>query len=487
MSTLLEPPTPLAGEAPARAGRYPASHAQRRMWFLHTFDPDTPLYTIPCALRHPDALDVDALQWALDALVRRHESLRTTFAVEDGEPVQVVAAERRHDIEVVDLRSLPHPQREWEAQRLAFVERQAAFDLERGPLLRAKVIRLDDRDHLLLFTMHHIISDAWSTSVFFRELEALRRAAETGAEVPLEPLKAQYADYVEWQRERLSGEALEARLAYWRGQLAGAPAVVELPLDRPRPRVQRFVGAALPVFLEADALEALRALAARHDSTLFMVLLAGFTALLHRYSGETDVVVGTPIALRERPEFEGVIGLFVNTLALRVDLGGRPTVAELLRRVRDVTIDGFSNHELPFELLVEELQPDRSLSHQPLVQAVLSLQTAMSMAAAPAEAPAPPREDGEENTVAPVPVPVPTAAKFDLTLSFVETGEGLAGAIEYNVDIFDAGTILNLGEGLKRILRGMAHDAARPVAGLALVTDAERRHILAAFNQTRHA
>ncbi|HEX2210284.1 MAG TPA: amino acid adenylation domain-containing protein, partial [Longimicrobium sp.] len=494
MSTLLAPPSPASGGAPPRGGRYPASHAQRRMWFLHTFDPDSPLYNIPCAVRHQDALDVAELQWALDALVRRHESLRTTFAVEDGDPVQVVAAERKQEIEVIDLRRLPEAQREWEAQRLAFLERQAPFDLERGPLLRVKVITLDESDHLLLFTMHHIISDAWSTAVFFRELQALRLAFSAGGEFPLEPLKAQYADYVAWQRDRLSGATLDASLAYWRAQLAGAPAVVELPLDRPRPRVQRFAGATLPLFLDARALDELRALAARHDSTLFMVLLAGFGALLHRYSGETDVVIGTPIALRERPEFEGVIGLFVNTLALRVDLGGCPTVAELLRRVRDVTIDAYSHHELPFEQLVEELQPERSLSHQPLVQAVLSLQTAMASAPRDAAgAPVSPRvddgdegEEGDEPAQAVAPVPVPTSAKFDLTLAFVETEQGLAGAIEYNVDIFDPATILNLGEGLRRILREMAGDPARPVAGLELVNAAERQHILTAFNQTRH-
>jgi amino acid adenylation domain-containing protein/FkbM family methyltransferase len=461
------------------------------MWFLHTFDPGSALYTIPCALRHREALERAGLQWALDALVRRHESLRTTFAVEDGEPVQVVAAERRQEVEVVDLRRLPEAQREWEAQRLAALERQAPFDLERGPLLRVKVITLDDADHLLLFTMHHVISDAWSTAVFFRELEALRQAYAAGGDFPLEPLKAQYADYVAWQRERLSGATLDAHLAYWRAQLAGAPAVIELPLDRPRPKVQRFVGATLPLYLDAAALGGLRALADRHQSTLFMVLLAAYGALLHRYCGETDLVIGTPIALRERPEFEALIGLFVNTLALRVDLGGRPTVEELLRRVRDVTIDAYSHHGLPFEQLVEELQPDRSLSHQPIVQVVLSLQSAMAPPhPAAGRDPVDGDDDGgDDGTVraAPVPVPVPTSAKFDLTLGFVETEQGLAGAIEYNVDIFDAGTILNLGEGLTRILRAMAADPTQPVAALPLVNEMERHQILTAFNHTGHA
>jgi hypothetical protein len=309
------------------------------MWFLHTFDPSSPLYHIPCAIREQGVLDLLGLQWALDTLVRRHESLRTTFAVENGDPIQIVAAQRKQDIEVIDLNGLSGQQREWEAQRLAFMGGQAPFDLERGPLLRVKVITLGEADHVLLFTMHHIISDAWSTRIFFRELEVLRLAHATGAQFPLDPLQAQYASYARWQRDRLTGATLESLLAYWRNRLAGAPAVIELPLDRPRPPVQRFAGAALPLFLDAELVEDLDALARSCQCTLFMVLLAGFSALLHRYSGETDVVIGTPIALREKPEFESLIGLFVNTLVLRIDLGGNPAVQDLLRHVRDVTVD----------------------------------------------------------------------------------------------------------------------------------------------------
>jgi amino acid adenylation domain-containing protein/FkbM family methyltransferase len=463
-----------------RAASHPTSYAQRRMWFLQMLDPSSPVYNIPCGLRYPGALEAAVLQRALDEIVRRHASLRTTFAVEDGEPVQVVAAERKQALEVVDLRPFPEVQRQVEVQRLAFKEAMTPFDLERGPLLRAMMLVVDETDPFLLFTMHHIVSDGWSVRLFFQELEALLSAYGDGARSPLEELPTQYPDYARWQRERLSGPVLESLLAYWRQRLADAPAVIDLPLDRPRPKVQRFVGATLPLMLGGQLHQDLQALSRKHEATLFMVLLAGFSALLHRYSGQTDIVVGTPVALREKPEFEPLIGLFVNTLALRVDHSGQPAVEDLLRHVVDVTVDAYSYQELPFERLVEELQPDRSLSHQPIVQAVFTLLSAMTQAGhAPAAVP----EEGPRQPA----TPVPSTAKFDLTLSLAESEHGLWGAVEYNVDLFDAPTVLHFAERLRLVLSAMVADPTRPVADLPLLDDAERRRILIDCNPTARA
>ena len=463
----------------------PTSYAQRRMWFLQMLDPGSPVYNIPCGFPYQGDLDLPALRRALDEIVRRHESLRTTFKIENGEPVQVVAAERKQAVEVVDLRPFPESQRYAEFQRLTAKESLAPFDLERGPLLRALVLVTGDSERFLLFTMHHIVSDGWSVRLFFQELETLLAAYSAGAPSPLAELPTQYADYARWQRERLSGPVLASLLAYWRERLAGAPAVIELPLDRPRPKVQRFAGATLPVNFGAQLHQDLLGLSQQHGATLFMVLLAGFSILLHRYSGQTDIVLGTPVAVREKPEFEPLIGLFVNTLALRVDLAGRPSVEELLRHVVDVTVDAYSNQELPFERLVEELQPDRSLSHQPIVQAVFTLLSTMTQAG-PASAPAAAPEAPEEGSTQAA-TPVPSTAKFDLTLSLAESGNGLWGAVEYNVDLFDAPTVAHFVERLRLVLSAMAADPSQPVATLPLLTDAERQLILTYCNPTAQA
>ncbi len=454
-----------------RTSSHPTSYAQRRMWFLQMLDPSSPVYNIPCGFRYSGALDAAVLRRALDEIVRRHESLRTTFTVEDGEPVQVVAAERKQAVEVVDLRPFPEVQRYVEVQRLAFVEAMTPFDLERGPLLRATVLVIDETDPFLMFTMHHIISDGWSVRLFFQELEALISGS------PLEELPTQYPDYARWQRERLSGPVLASLLAYWRERLADAPAVIELPLDRPRPKVQRFIGATLPVMLGGELHQDLLRLSQKHGATLFMVLLAGFSALLHRYSGQTDIILGTPVALREKPEFESLIGLFVNTLVLRMDHSGRPTVEDLLRHVVDTTIDAYSNQELPFERLVEELQPDRSLSHQPIVQVVFTLLSAMTQAGH-----APAVEQPQQPAA-----PVPSTAKFDLTLSLAESENGLWGAVEYNIDLFDAPTVAHFVDRLRLVLSAMVADPTRPVADLPLLDDAERQRILIDCNPTARA
>lgn len=465
----------IAVEAP-RATRHPASFAQRRLWFLHAFDPSSPLYNIPCAVRRQAAFELPVFQRALDEIVRRHESLRTTFILDGGEPVQVVAPKRKQHVELIDLQKLPEGQRLLEAQRLAFLEGRASFDLERGPLLRASVLVLGEDDQVLLFTFHHIVADGGSIGQFFGELAALEAAFATGEASPLPDLPAQYADYARWQRDRLRGPLLDEHLAFWRQQLAGAPALVELPLDRPRPKVQGFSGATLPVALDKDIVNGLKALCRETNATMFMALLAGFFALLHRYTGQTDIVLGTPIALRQRPEFEPLIGLFVNMLVLRVDLADRPSAVELLRRVRELTIDAYSHQELPFERLVEDLQPERSQAHQPLVQAVLVLQTAMVSA--------PETEEDADKALSQPPAPAPSVAKFDLTLSLLEHGGQLIGGVEFNTDLFDAGTVFHLIERFKHLLRGMIEAPDQCIAEIPLLDAAERQRMLVDLNRT---
>ncbi|HTU46962.1 MAG TPA: amino acid adenylation domain-containing protein [Bryobacteraceae bacterium] len=459
-----------------RATRHPASFAQRRLWFLHAFDPSSPLYNIPCAVRRQTAFELPVFQRALDEIVRRHESLRTTFILDGGEPVQVVAPIRKQHVALIDLQKLPEGQRLLESQRLAFLEGRAPFDLERGPLLRASVLLLDEGDQVLLFTFHHIVADGGSIGQFFGELAALEAAFAAGEASPLPDLPAQYADYARWQRDRLRGPLLEEHLAFWRQQLAGAPALVELPLDRPRPKVQGFSGATLPVVLDPDIVKGLKALCRETNATMFMALLAGFFALLHRYTGQTDIVLGTPIALRQRPEFEPLIGLFVNMLVLRVNLEDRPSALKLLHRVRELTIDAYSHQELPFERLVEDLQPERSQAHQPLVQAVLVLQTAMVSGG-----------DAEENvdkTQSQPPAPAPSVAKFDLTLSLLEHGGQLIGGIEFNTDLFDAGTVFHLIERFKHLLKGMIEAPDQCISKIPLLDAAERERMLVDLNRT---
>ncbi|HEU4595289.1 MAG TPA: amino acid adenylation domain-containing protein, partial [Pyrinomonadaceae bacterium] len=315
----------------------PLSFAQQRLWFLDKLEPGSAAYNMPTALRLTGRLDAAALGRTLGEVVRRHEVLRTTFVEVDGSPVQVIAPASEVSLPVTDLSALDAGEREAEAQRLTQQEARRPFDLAAGPLLRAALLRLSEQEHVLLVTMHHIVSDGWSTGIFIREMSALYAAFTSGEESPLEELPVQYADYAAWQRQYLSGEVLDAQLSYWRGQLGGAPALLELPTDRPRPPAQSYRGATHSFILPGELTSALRELSQREGCTLFMTLLAGWQALLSRYSNQQDVVVGTPIANRTRVETEGLIGFFVNTLALRTDLSGDPTFRELLARVREVT------------------------------------------------------------------------------------------------------------------------------------------------------
>ncbi len=453
---------------PSAGDRFPLSPAQRRLWFIDQLEPGSAAYAMPAALRVRGPLRVDALRRALGTLAARHESLRTVFArAEDGEPVQVVRAPGAAALPVADLRALAPAEREAELRRLAAGEARRPFDLARGPLLRASLVRLDAAEWAILFTMHHIVSDGWSMAVLVREVSEAYGAIAAGREPSLPPLPVQYADYALWQRESLSGERLEAQLAWWRRELAGAPPLLELPTDRPRPAAASGRAGHRRFELPAGTAGALRALARGESATLFMALLAGFHAVLSRWSGQEDVSVGTPAAGRDRSELEGLIGFFVNTLVIRGDLSGDPSFRELLARVRAAALGAFSHQELPFERLVEELQPERAPGHTPLFQVVFSLRDAgderLRLGGLATE-----RLELDAGT-----------ARFDLSLAAHRDGERLGGMLVFRADLLDGDTAGRLLDHYVRLLDGAAAHPDRPVAELELLTADERARLLA--------
>src|SRR5262245_11294595 len=350
----------------------PLSFAQQRLWFLHQLEPLSPFYNVPKALRLVGSLDVAALQQTLDALVARHEVLRTTYETVDGQPMQVIAESRPVEMPLIDLSACSAAERDAATARLLKDAVQRPFDLSRDAMLRATLVRLRAQEHLLLLAMHHIASDRWSTGILLRELAALYTACSRGEPSPLPELPVQYADFAVWQRAWFQGQALETQLAYWTAQLEGAPPLLMLPADRPRPSVPTYGGGQVAFAWPKPLTTALKALSDRHGVTLFMTLLAAFKALLHRYTGQDRIVVGTPIANRRRVEVEGLIGCFVNTLVLHTDLSGHPSFRELLARVRQVALGAYAHQDLPFERLVEVLQPERTLSSHPVVQVVFN-------------------------------------------------------------------------------------------------------------------
>ncbi|HEX7241008.1 MAG TPA: amino acid adenylation domain-containing protein, partial [Longimicrobiaceae bacterium] len=444
-----------------RGRDFPLSFAQQRLWFIDQLEPGSPAYNLPAALRLRGRLDVPALRGSLEALVRRHESLRTVFAVRDGEPVQVIRPAGPVSLPVVELARLPGAARETEAVRLAEEEALRPFDLARGPLLRATLLRLGEDDHAALFTLHHVVSDGWSMDVLVHEVSALY------AGEPLPELPVQYADFAVWQREWLSGETLEAQLGYWRERLAGAPPVLELPVDRPRPATPDARAGSVALALPAEGWRELRELARREGATPFMALLAVWQLLLARWSGQEDVGVGSPIAGRTRTELEPLIGFFVNTLVLRTDLSGDPSFLELLGRVRETTLGAFAHQDLPFERLVEELHPERSLAHTPLFQAMLALQnTARGELRMGDLELAPLRAGGGET------------ARFDLALTAEEADGELRGAITYRAGLWDRSTVERMAAHLATLLESLAARPGRPVGEAGLLTPAERARLL---------
>jgi amino acid adenylation domain-containing protein len=436
-----------AGAAPAapplipgpREGPPPLSFAQQRLWFIDQLEPGSPLYNMPATLRADGPLDAGVLARTLGEIVRRHEALRTIFPVLEGAPAQVIQPAVPFVLPLVDLTGLPESRRESWALGLAGEEARRPFDLTRDPLLRGAVLRLSDADHVLTLTMHHIASDGWSMGVLVREVTALYAAYAESRPSPLPELAVQYADFAAWQRSWLHGATLEGAICFWRRQLAGLPPHLSLPTDRPRPAVQSFRGTSRPIGLPHELIQAAQALGRREGATLFMVLLAGFQALLARYSGQEDFAVGSPVAGRNRVEIEGLVGFFVNTLVLRGDLAGEPSFRELLGRVRETALEAYLHQEVPFEKLVEELAPEKSLAHTPLFQVMLVLQNA-------------PVEILEIRNLSLRPVRgTGTTAKFDLTISLEEQG-GLAGTVTYATDLFDTATIDRLTGHFERLL-----------------------------------
>jgi amino acid adenylation domain-containing protein len=446
------------------------SYAQQRLWFLDQLEPNSSFYNIPAAVRLRGRLDLTALEQSFREVIRRHEALRTTFAVLAGVPVQRIDTAPEFSLAVLDLSRVD----EAEARRVAAEESQRPFDLSTGPLLRASVLRLSEQEHVLLCTMHHIISDGWSMGVLIKELTTLYEAYATGQQSPLPELEIQYADYAHWQREWLRGEVLEKQLSYWKQQLAGAPAVLELPADYPRPAVQSFRGAHQSLTLSAELSNGLKALSQREGVTLFMTLLAAFETLLSRYSGQQEIVIGTPIAGRNRAETENLIGFFINTLVLRTDLSGNPGFEELLRRVREVTLGAYAHQEVPFEKLVEELQPERDMSRTPLFQVMLVLQNATATEVVKIEGLEVSGVGGESGT-----------AKFDLTLSVSETGDGRLQALwEYNTDLFKSDTIGRMMDHFEVLLGAVVANPEQQLSKLKLLSDEEQEQILVHWNST---
>ena len=459
----LPPLVPAPRDAPL-----PLSFAQQRLWFLDQLEPGLTAYNVAGAVRLLGPLDVQAMAKSLEALVQRHETLRTTFALVDGQPVQRV----HPTVEVpVHVEALSGASEDAVRQRVE-EEARRPFDLATGPLLRARLLDLGGMEHVLLVTMHHIISDGWSISVFVRELAAFYGAFTSGQPAALAPLAVQYGDFSVWQRQWMRGERLDAQLAYWKQQLTGAPPSLELPTDRPRPAAQRYRGARHVWKLGRALTDALQQLSRRQDVTLFMTLLAGFNVLLGRYARTEDVVIGSAIANRGHVETEGLIGFFVNTLALRTDLSGDPRFVELLGRVRQTTLGAYAHQDVPFEKLVEALQLPRDLSRPPLFQVMFALQNMP-----------PPRLELDGLTLTPVDVET-GSAQFDLTLSLTEDKDGLVAWFEYNTDLFDAATVQRLAGHYQTLLEGAARDPRQRLSRLPLLPPAEHQRQLLDWNRT---
>jgi amino acid adenylation domain-containing protein len=445
---------------------FPASFAQQRMWVLDRMDPGKAVYNVPYFARLSGPLDAAALEHALDGVRRRHETLRTTFAEREGTVLQVVHPFVPVPLRVVDLSGLPPEERDAEAWRMAHEDANSGFDLERGPLLRAGLVRLEAGEHLLMMCMHHIVSDGWSLGVLVREMNDLYDAFRQGRTDPLPPLELQYGDFAAWQRGHLQGETLEAQAAFWRDALQGAPPALELPSDRPRPARASNRGDHLTLTLPAELGVRLRALAAREGATLFSVLLAAWRAVLGRHAGQDDVVVGTAVAGRSRRELEPLIGFFVNTIPLRTGLEGDPSFGELVRREKETLLEALGHQDLPFERIVEALRLPRDLSRNPIFQVDFGLQNMPGRAPSLGEAALTEVSVGYD------------AAKFDLSLSCAEDGQEVSVLVEWAVDLFDRQTAERLAAHWRLVLEQAAAAPDRRLSELAWMDEDERCRVL---------
>ncbi|MGA3706678.1 amino acid adenylation domain-containing protein, partial [Ralstonia nicotianae] len=450
----------------------PLSFAQQRLWFLAQMEGGSEAYHIPVGLRLKGELDEEALRRALDRIVARHEALRTRFEVQEGQAVQfIVPADVGLTLEWVDLSTEEASEHQLGLQ--AEAEARTPFDLEQGPLIRGRLVKLGEQEHVLLITMHHIVSDGWSQGVLARELGMLYEAYRSGGEDPLPALPIQYADYAVWQRRWLEGAELQRQGTYWEQALAGAPTLLSLPTDRARPAQQDYAGGSVEVIFDETLSAGLRKLSQRHGTTLFMTVLAGWSALLSRLSGQEEVVVGSPVANRTRSEVESLIGFFVNTLALRVEVSGA-TVSELLGRVKSQVLEAQAHQDLPFEQVVERVRPVRSLSHSPVFQAALSWLNTEAVGLS---------LELEGLTIEGVDAGQ-AAAKFDLTLELRETSEGLAGSLDYATALFDRETVERYLGYLQRLLAAMVENDSQQVSRIALLDEDERVRLLESWNET---
>ncbi|BAY10176.1 non-ribosomal peptide synthetase [Calothrix sp. NIES-2098] len=444
----------------------PLSFAQQRLWFFDQFEPGSPSYNLPRAVRLQGKLNINALSASLNEIIKRHEILRTSFAISYGQPIQVISPAIDLQLPIVDLQNIPPQQREAELYRLAKAEAQTGFDLTQAPLLRAKLLQLDVEDHVILMTLHHIVSDGWSTDILIREVAALYTAFCAVRPSPLPQLPIQYADFAVWQRQWLEGETLKKQLAYWQQQLSGELPILQLPTDRPRPTVQTYAGKTLSFVLPKTLSDELRTLSQQEGVTLFMTLLAAFKTLLYRYTNQTDILVGSPIANRNRAEIENLIGFFVNTLVLRSNLSGNPTFRDLLKQVRKVALGAYAHQDLPFEKLVEAIQPERNLSHNPLFQVMFVFQNV-------------PRSTFELPDLSLSVLNVNSGtASFDLCLTMEESEQGLTGNLEYNTDLFDAERMNRLVGHFQTLLEGIIKNREQCLSDLPLLTSHEQHQLL---------
>ncbi|HYG12126.1 MAG TPA: condensation domain-containing protein, partial [Pyrinomonadaceae bacterium] len=432
----------------------PLSFAQERLWFLAEMEPDSPAYNMPAAFRLSGRLDADALRRSLSEVIRRHEILRTTFTLVSDAPAQIIHQAQPFDLPLIDFSHLSEEERITEQAKITAAESARPFDLSQAPLMRATLLRLSEEEHLLLFILHHIICDGWSIKIFVDEVRQLYRGFLTGESVELEELPLQYADFALWQRHYLRGLTLSRQLSYWRAQLMDAPPLLELPADRPRPALQSYRGATHRFTLPSAFVTGLESLARREGATLFMLLLAAFKVLLYRYTGQGDVVVGAPIANRNRAEIEGLIGFFVNTLVLRTKLDGERSFRETLREEKRVCLEAYAHQDLPFEKLIEELKPERSLRHSPLFQVMFDVETNplesfelpdLSVNSLPA---------GEE------------FAKFDLELTISNSAPDTTVSLKYNTDLFDADTATRMLRHFQVLLEAIHADPDRRISEL---------------------
>src|SRR5437588_5771268 len=455
----------------SRDRNVPLSFAQQRLWFLNELVPGNPFYNEFIGLRLNVHLNIKILEQSLKEIVRRHEALRTTFSTTDGGPVQVISPILPLPLNVIDLRRLPAAEREAEAIRLATEETRLPFDLASGPLVRTSLLQMGEADYAFLLIMHHIISDTWSLGIFFQELTTLYNAFALGRPSPLAELAIQYADYAVWQREWLQGEVLEGQLNYWREQLRELP-LLQMPTDRARPAVQTFRGAQLRLEIAPTLVTQLRQLSQREGVTPFMTMMAAFKVLLYRYTGQDDIVVGSYIAGRNRAEIEGLIGFFINTQVLRTDLSGDPTFLELLVREHEVAVGAYAHQDVPFEMVVEKLQPDRELNRNPLFQVVFQLQNM------------PTTGERRANTTQPSFEINRSTAIFDMSVNLWETGNDIKGEIEYNTDLFDEATIERLARHYRRLLESIVAHSDQPISQLSLLSASEERQLVREWNQT---